>query len=134
VDEQVVRARLAAAPVGRLATVTADGRPHVVPCCFTLVGPTLYSAVDHKPKTTTALRRLANVAANPAVALLVDHYEDDWSALWWIRVDGSGRVLPPGPERDAAVAALVAKYDQYRGRPPAGPVLAVDVAGWRAWP
>ena len=84
-----MRQRLAGARVARLATLTPDGRPHVVPCCFALVEDTLYSAVDGKPKTTLALRRLDNVRAHPACSLLVDHYADDWAALWWVRVDGT---------------------------------------------
>ena len=129
-----MRARLANAPIGRLATVTADNRPHLVPCCFAVSGDNVYSAVDHKPKSTAQLRRLANVRANPNTALLVDHYEDDWSVLWWVRVDGTARVIHDGDEFERAIAFLVAKYDQYREQPPAGPVVAIDIATWRAWP
>lgn len=132
-----MRARLAEARVGRLGTVTPDGRPHLVPCCFTLVGDTVYSAVDAKPKSTLALRRLANLRATGHASLLVDHYDEDWSTLWWVRVDGDGRVVEsdhPGPERDTALAALAAKYEQYRRTPPPGPVVALDVTRWRAWP
>ncbi len=131
----IARERLRDARVARLATVTADGRPHLVPCCFVLVDDVVYSAVDDvKPKTSAALRRIVNVRANPAASLLVDHYDDDWSTLWWVRVDGVARVLDDGPERERALDALAAKYDQYaRARPP-GPVLALDVTGWRAWP
>lgn len=128
------RLRLAAAPVGRLATVTPDGHPHVVPCCFALVGDVVVTAVDHKPKSTTELRRLENVRARAVASLVVDHYEDDWSALWWVRVDGAARVLDEGAERTAAIDALAAKYPQYAERPPQGPVLALDVRTWRAWP
>jgi PPOX class probable F420-dependent enzyme len=125
---------MAAAEVGRLATVTADGRPHVVPCCFALSGATIYSAVDHKPKSTRLLRRLANLRANPNATLLVDHYADDWSTLWWIRADGTGRILDSGADLAGAIALLVEKYAQYRAEPPAGPVIAIDVTTWRAWP
>jgi PPOX class probable F420-dependent enzyme len=112
--------RLAAARVGRLATVTTDGRPHVVPVCF---------AVDAKPKTTQALRRLENVRATGRASLLVDHYEEDWSRLWWVRVDGAAEVLEPGAGREA----LAAKYEQYRAAPPAGPVIAISPDRWRSW-
>jgi PPOX class probable F420-dependent enzyme len=122
------------ARVARLGTVTEDGRPHLVPCCFALVGDTAYSAVDAKPKSTLALRRLANLRARGQASLLVDHYDEDWSTLWWVRVDGAGRVVDAGRERDAALAALAAKYDQYRRDPPPGPVVAVDITTWRAWP
>ena len=125
------RARFAAARVARLATAGADGRPHLVPVCFAVDGDTVYSAVDElKPKATLRLRRLRNVAENPAVSLLVDHYDDDWSALWWVRADGRARVLPDAPE---AVALLAERYEQYRAAPPRGPVLAIDVERWAGW-
>jgi len=127
------RDRLAAARVGRLATVTAEGRPHVVPCCFALLGDTAYSAVDAKPKSTLALRRLDNLRANPHASLLVDHYDEDWTALWWIRVDGDGRVVEDGAEHATALAALADKYDQYRRQRPPGAVVALDVTTWRSW-
>jgi PPOX class probable F420-dependent enzyme len=132
---QEARARFAAARVARLATADADGIPHLVPVVFAVDGDVVYSAVDAKPKRTTALRRLDNVRANPRVALLADHYDDaDWNALWWVRADGSGRVLdPPDAEAHAAVSLLLARYPQYRATPPAGPVLAVDVHHWLGW-
>jgi PPOX class probable F420-dependent enzyme len=134
VDEATMRSRVAAAEIGRLATVTAEGRPHLVPCCFAVRGDTAYSAVDHKPKSTQRLRRLANLRANPNAALLVDHYADDWSTLWWVRADGTGRILDDGPDLADAIALLVAKYRQYREDPPLGPVIAIDVDTWRGWP
>ncbi len=134
-DTQEARARVAAARVGHLSTVTSEGRPHVVPCCFALVGDVLVSAVDGKPKSTTALRRLANVEARPWASLLVDHYDDgDWSALWWVRVDGRARVVAAGPERERALDALVAKHPQYREVRPPGAVLVVEDLRWRSWP
>jgi PPOX class probable F420-dependent enzyme len=130
-EEAEARRRFAAARVARLATAGADGRPHLVPICFAVDGDTVYSAVDDvKPKATRRLRRLANVAANPAVSLLVDHYSDDWSALWWVRADGLGRVLQDAPD---AIALLASRYEQYREAPPSGPVLAVDVERWTGW-
>jgi PPOX class probable F420-dependent enzyme len=134
VEASVMRAQVAGARVGRLATVTDEGRPHLVPCCFALVGDTVYSAVDAKPKSTLALRRLANLRATGHASLLVDHYDEDWSALWWVRVDGAGRVVDSGPERDTALAALATKYEQYRRTSPPGPVVALDITRWRAWP
>jgi PPOX class probable F420-dependent enzyme len=128
-----VRSLVAAAPVGRLATLGTDGRPHIVPCCFVLDGEVLYSAVDAKPKRSPDLQRLANVRARPDVTLLVDHYEEDWSRLWWVRVRGTGRVLVAGPEADRARSLLAGKYPQYRDQPPTGAVLAIDVTEWRAW-
>ena len=121
--------------MGRLATIGPDGGPHLVPCCFVLVENTIYSAVDAKPKSTLALRRLANLAANPAASLLVDHYDDeDWSALWWIRVDGQGRITTSSTEHDQAITTLQTKYPQYRRTPPPGPVIALQITRWRAWP
>jgi len=127
---------VAAARVGRLATVTADGRPHVVPCCFALDGDVVYTAVDDvKAKSTMALRRLDNIRTHPDVALLVDHYDDDWSALWWVRLDGRARIESPGSATHAAgVAALTAKYEPYRARPLAGAMIVIDIAAWRTWP
>jgi PPOX class probable F420-dependent enzyme len=128
------RRRFAAARVARLATVDAAGRPHLVPIVFALAGDTVYSAVDAKPKRTRALKRLANVRENPAVALLADHYEEDWRALWWVRADGTARALAPGvDEARAALARLGERYAAYAAAPPAGPVLAVDVARWSGW-
>jgi PPOX class probable F420-dependent enzyme len=125
------RERFATARVARLATADSACRPHLVPVAFALAGETIYSAVDTKPKRTTALRRLANVRENPAVALLADHYEEDWGALWWARADGRGRVLNPSdPEAGRAVALLRERYPQQRA---AGEVLAVDVERWSGW-
>jgi PPOX class probable F420-dependent enzyme len=135
VSPEEARRRFAAARVARLATADGSGRPHVVPVAFAVAGETVYSAVDAKPKGTTSLRRLANVRENPASALLVDHYDDaDWSALWWVRADGTGRVLDVGePEADRAIELLAARYVQDREQRPPGPVLAVDVQRWSGW-
>ncbi|MGH9186086.1 MAG: TIGR03668 family PPOX class F420-dependent oxidoreductase [Acidimicrobiales bacterium] len=133
-DETTMRRRVTGARVARLATVTVAGRPHLVPCCFVLDGDTIYTAVDAKPKSTLALRRLANLRANPAAAVLVDHYADDWSTLWWIRVDGRGRIVASEPERSHALALLAAKYPQYRRQPPPGDVVAIETVAWRGWP
>ena len=129
-----MRCRVAEARVGRLATVTRAGQPHVVPCCFVLRGDVIYSAIDAKPKSTQMLQRVRNIEANGRASLLVDHYDDDWSSLWWVRVDGAARIVTTDAERSDALGMLVAKYRQYVEQPPPGPVLAIDVAGWRAWP
>ena len=126
-------ARLTEARIARLATTDPDGRPHLVPIVFALEGETLYSAVDAKPKRSTRLRRIENARARPDVTVLVDHYDDDWNELWWIRLRGRARVLDDGPERARALELLAAKYEQYRREPPPGPVLAVDVVETRAW-
>jgi PPOX class probable F420-dependent enzyme len=133
-DEEDARARFAAAPLAHLASADAHGRPHVVPITFALIGRTIYSAVDAKPKRTRALRRLANVAANPAVAVLVDHYERDWERLWWVRADGRARTLDAQTgEARVALTALAERYEPYRLTLPEGPVLAIDVDRWVSW-
>jgi PPOX class probable F420-dependent enzyme len=133
-DVATTRARLERARVGELATVRADGTPHVVPVCFALVDETVVTAVDAKPKSTGELRRLDNVRAHPHASLLVHEYtDDDWSRLWWVRVDGFAAVLTDGPDHATAIAALVAKYPQYRDAPPAGAVIALTVTRQASW-
>lgn len=121
------------ARVARLATTDPDGRPHLVPIVFALDGNTLYSAVDRKPKRSRRLRRIENARERPEVTVLVDHYDEDWERLWWIRLRGRARVLDEGPERDRALGLLGKKYAQYREAPPDGAVLAVDVDEVRGW-
>jgi PPOX class probable F420-dependent enzyme len=131
------RARFAAARVAHLATVSRDGRPHLVPFTFALLDEaTIVSAVDAKPKRTTALRRLANIAANPSVAALVDHYSDDWTELWWVRAEGTARVIEADQDpalRSEAVNALSARYQPYREQPPAGALVLITVERWAGW-
>jgi PPOX class probable F420-dependent enzyme len=122
--------RFGAARVARLATVDERGRAHLVPIVFALDAPVIYSSVDAKPKTTTALRRLANIAANPQVSVLVDHYDEDWTQLWWARADGLARVHADGA---AAIPRLAERYPQYRDLPPAGPFIAIHVERWSGW-
>ena len=126
------RRRFGAAGVARLATVRADGAPHVVPIVFALAGEVVYTAVDRKPKSTTALKRLANIAANPAVSVLVDEYADDWDQLWWVRADGVARVVDGG-DAAGAIEKLTARYPVYALDPPPGPVLAIAVEHWTGW-
>jgi PPOX class probable F420-dependent enzyme len=121
---------LADSKVARLATVTDEGRPHIVPVVFAIDGDTLYFAVDAKPKATIHLKRLKNIAANPAVSILADHYEDDWSKLWWVRADGSASVVADAAEARRATELLANRYPQFRL---AGPVVAIHidrVTGW----
>jgi len=124
------------ARVARLATVDAAGDARLVPVCFAVVGDALVSAVDHKPKRTGQLRRLDDARARGRATLLVDHYDEDWTALWWVRARGTAAVHEPGsPAATVALDALCAKYEQYRRRPPAGAVLAVatDELRWWRW-
>ncbi len=132
------RSRLMAAPFAVLATHGPDQRLDLVPCCFALddeLGPVeLVTAVDHKPKRHKRLARLTNIGVNPNVTLLVDHrHPDDWSDLWWIRVHGLARVVEAGSEHESAVAALVAKYAQYRDQAPAGAVIRIVPQRWAGW-
>jgi PPOX class probable F420-dependent enzyme len=122
------------ARVARLATVRPDGRPHLVPVTFAFAAPDLLvSAVDHKPKRSTDLQRLRNVDAHPEVSLLVDAYDEDWSRLWWVRLDGTAAVATGGTERAEAIAWLTAKYPQYRDNAPRGPVIRVEIRTVTGW-
>jgi PPOX class probable F420-dependent enzyme len=123
-------ARLAAARVGRLATTA----PRIVPVTFAVVGEAIVHAVDHKPKATRELARVEDLRRDPRASLLVDHYDDeDWSQLWWVRADGTARVLDVA-EASEAVDALVEKYPQYAERRPGGPVVVLDVQRISRWP
>jgi PPOX class probable F420-dependent enzyme len=133
VDTQEMFRRVQAARVGHLATVGADGQPHLVPVCFALTDDVAYTAVDDKPKRSTRLRRIANVEATGRACLLVDRYDEDWARLWWVRLDCHARVVADPAEASRATAALVAKYPQYAARPPSGPVIALDILRRRAW-
>jgi len=128
-----MRQRISSARVARLATADTHGTPHIVPITFAVDGDTIYFAVDAKPKRTTDLKRLRNIAANPEVAVLVDHYDEDWSRLWWVRVDGTARVVDDGTDADRAIALLVERYDQYRAARPAGPVVAISMVRMTGW-
>jgi PPOX class probable F420-dependent enzyme len=130
-DDATLRQRLRDARVGHLATVTSSGRPHVVPCCFALDGERIVSAIDAKPKSTRALRRLENIRAHATAALLVDHYAEDWTTLWWIRVDAAARVAEGDDAH--ALAVLAEKYEQYAATPPRGPVIVLEDLRWTSW-
>jgi PPOX class probable F420-dependent enzyme len=134
VDAGEARGLFASARVARLATVDADGRPHLVPITFALHGDDIVTAVDHKPKRTTRLRRLVNIEANPRVSVLADQYEDDWSRLWWARADGTARIVEPGAsEHERAVSRLAARYPQYEEQRPSDSVILVSVSRWSGW-
>jgi PPOX class probable F420-dependent enzyme len=133
VHDPIVRKRVESARVARLATTDPDGSPHLVPIVFALEGNTLYSAVDAKPKRSRRLRRIENARERPDVTVLVDHYDDDWSRLWWVRLRGRARVLDDGDEAERAIRLLSEKYSQYEDVPPGHPVLAIDILEWRAW-
>ncbi len=127
------RERLARARIARLATVAADGRPHLVPVTFAVSGDRIVTAVDAKPKTSRSLRRLANIRANPLVAVLADYYDEDWSRLWWARADGEATVAGNPAEMAGPVELLARRYPAYRENPPPGPVIAIKVTKWTGW-
>ncbi|HSK58128.1 MAG TPA: TIGR03668 family PPOX class F420-dependent oxidoreductase [Actinomycetospora sp.] len=132
-DTDDARRRFAAARVARLATVSGDGQPHVVPVVFAVEGDTVLIAVDHKPKRHRALKRLRNIGENAVVSLLVDHYDDDWDALWWVRADGTATVSDAEPLLARARDALGVRYPQHRAEPPEGPAIVVEVTRWSGW-
>ena len=122
------------ARVARLGTRTPTGRMDLVPITFALVDGRLVTAIDHKPKTTTHLKRLDNIRANPEISVLVDEYDDaDWSQLWWVRLRGLAQVLAPGDARTEAIGALTAKYRQYREVVPTGDVISIELVRWQWW-
>ena len=134
-DRGTALARFAGASVASLGTTRESGIPHLVPITFAVEAETVYSMVDRKPKTTTALQRLANIAANPDVSLLVDHYEDDWTGLWWVRVDGTASVADDAATVTTARTLLQSKYPQYENQPPDGPAISIAITGvtWWEW-
>jgi PPOX class probable F420-dependent enzyme len=127
------RARFATAVVAHLATVDEHGQPHVVATTFAVEDDQIIMVVDHKPKTSYNLKRLRNIAVNPRVTVLVDHYDDEWSRLWWVRADGTARVIEHAPDREELIRKLQAKYQQYCDDPPDGPMIAITVARWSSW-
>ena len=125
--------RLASARVGRFASITPDGRPHVVVVTFAMVGYHLVHMIDQKPKSTRYLQRLQNVETLPVASLLIDHYDEDWSALWWVRVDGEVGIEKDGDLWWAARSGLKEKYRQYRNAPPSGPAIFLSIDRVTYW-
>jgi len=135
-EQEELAARFAAAPVARLATLRPDGSPRLVPITFVLVDGLVCSAIDAvKPKRTARLARLDDVRRDPRVGLIVDRYDDDWSHLWWVRLDGHASVREPhsGGLSTTAGEALRAKYPAYRDVELAGPLLVVRPLRWTGW-
>jgi len=133
VDTTEARRRFAGSPVARLATVRPDGAPHVVPVVFAVDGDVLFTVVDHKPKRTPRLQRLANLRREPRCALLADHYDSDWSRLWWVRADGEATVIDePAPDHPG-LAVLAERHAAYRRAPPGGALVVVTVTRWTGW-
>jgi len=132
-DRETAYRRVNSAEVARLATINSDGTAHLVPIVFAIRNETLYTAVDAKPKRSRRLRRIENARVRPDVTVLADHYEADWSRLWWVRLEGRARVLDAGEEATLALRLLMERYEQYRREPPGLPVLAIDIREWRGW-
>jgi len=135
--EPAERRYLDAARVGRLGTADADGRPHVVPVCYARRGDVLVSALDEKPKRVDPadLRRVRNLRANPRVALVVDHYTENWEGLGWVQVRGTADLLDPGDEaHQPGVAVLEEKYEQYATHElGARPLIQIEPASVTSW-
>lgn len=119
--------------VARLATITPEGLPHLVPVVFAVDANRIFTAVDAKPKTTQRLQRLTNIESNPRASLLVDHYDDDWTQLWWVRADGVAAIHRNDEAMRTAYRLLRAKYTQYQSVSLNGPVVAVTVQRWSSW-
>jgi PPOX class probable F420-dependent enzyme len=126
-------AMFAESPVAMLGTSGPDGAPHIVPVVFAVHDDMVYTAVDAKRKSTQRLRRLVNIEANPQVSMLVDHYEDDWAALWWVRADGVAAIHYSGDAMATGYSLLRRKYLQYQRIALDGPVVTVDVQRWSSW-
>lgn len=133
-DQHEALQRVGQARIARLATTNAAGRPHIVPVVFALVDDErIVTAVDHKPKSTQRLKRLDNIARNPEVSLLADHYDEDWSRLWWVRIDGTAQIAAEPSEREKAIDHLAGKYPQYMEHRPDGPVIEIAVESITSW-
>jgi PPOX class probable F420-dependent enzyme len=131
--EEEAQRLVASARVARLATVGGDGQPHLVPVTFAVDGDLIYTTVDHKPKKSANLRRLRNVRENPRVALLVDHYTEDWDQLWWVRIEGWASVVDDERGLQDPLDVLAERYEQYQKHRPAGPVIVIQVDRWKGW-
>lgn len=127
------RDRFADCPVAVLGTVDEAGMAHLVPVTYVVSGDRVFITIDDKPKRTQDLKRLRNIAANPRVCLLAQHYQDEWSGLWWARADGTARVIDPGDMPFGVLGGLVGRYSWYRAHPPNGPVIEVTVETWSGW-
>jgi PPOX class probable F420-dependent enzyme len=126
------RAFLTRSRIGHLATAGHSGKPHLVPVCFAANADAIYSAIDEKPKSGRLLRRVRNILENPNASFLVDHYDDDWSRLGWLRIDGTAELLSDGPERSHAAMLLRARYEQYLTMHLSA-IIAIRIRHVRSW-
>lgn len=138
-ERDIARALIADTRVARLATVNPGLGVDVVPVTFALLDggedapDRIVTAVDHKPKSTTRLRRIRNISEHPDVTVLIDHYENDWERLWWVRLRGRARIEATGPVFEEAVDVLVDRYEQYERHRPVGPAIVIAVEEWMTW-
>src|SRR5215469_12764926 len=132
-----INAKLELARIARLATVNREQRPHVIPICFVWDGSVFYSAIDRKPKRVAPDRlvRVKNIKEMPHVALLVDQYDEDWTRLWYVLVQGKAELVSAAAERQRAIQLLRAKYPQYDASMLAddAPVLRISPLRFIAW-
>ena len=119
--------------MGHLSTVRSNGSPHIVPVTYALAGNSVVTMIDHKPKTTDRLQRLINIERNPIATLMADHYSEDWTMLWWVRVDGEASIHVEDQVWEESAAALIAKYEQYAENPPRGPAVVISVERVTSW-
>ncbi len=122
--------------VARLATADHMGEPHAIPVCFVVIAGALYITIDRKPKDAdfSRLKRLRNIAENPAVAVIIDRYDDDWTKLGWVMLRGPAEIIASGDEHDLAQAALATRYPQYREMPISDlPVIALRIDRVTSW-
>ena len=127
--------RLESVSVATLATISPDGRAHLVPMVYALEGSDLVTAIDDKPKSSSVLRRVENIRRDPRVTVLAHHYQEDWNALWWVRIDGLAGIEEQSESFERAVNALRIRYRQYQTVLIRGPVIRIAigaVSGWSA--
>jgi len=132
-DRSEALRRLHTSDVGHLATVHPDGTPHLVPITYGVANNHIVTMVDHKPKTTTRLQRLANVESSGTASFLVDNYSPEWDELWWVRIDGAAEVHRNGVIWEKAASVLIEKYSQYREQPPSGPAISISIDEVTYW-
>lgn len=132
-DATQARQHFSTGRVARLATVRPDGSPHIVPIVLAVDQDTIFTAVDAKPKRSAALQRLENLRSEPRCAVLVDHYDADWSNLWWARADGEATIVADPHPSHPGLRLLAQRYRGYADAAPAGPLIVVTVSRWSGW-
>ena len=132
-DPAEARRLFSDARVAVLSTVDLSGGPHLVPVTFVVDGASVWTAVDEKPKHATQLRRHANIRADPRVSLLAQHWDEDWTGLWWVRADGTATLSDTRATVERIAGLLRRKYVQYDQVGVTGPVIEVAVHRWRGW-